>query len=240
VQGCCRVHVAAQFGITLVIGEDRVMRRNKPIHLAGEPLHHSGHVCAFFNSEDDEYSVLLPFIKDGFDRGEKAVHVVSPRRHVPHLERLAEAGIDAADAERRGQLEVRLSTDAYLQGGRFDQSRMLHTFEQIANCRETIYPANRIVCQMEWASDHPTCIHDVIEFEAKVNHLWSRHKDTVVCVYDLAKFSSQTIVDVIRTHPLIIAGGIIQQNPFFVPPDTFLRELRDRCAERPSSWACAS
>jgi len=31
-----------------------------------------------------------------------------------------------------------------------------------------------------------------------------------------------------RTHPMIIIGGILQENPFFVPPDEFLRELRER------------
>jgi hypothetical protein len=27
---------------------------------------------------------------------------------------------------------------------------------------------------------------------------------------------------------MIIIGGILQENPFFVPPDEFLRELRER------------
>jgi len=27
---------------------------------------------------------------------------------------------------------------------------------------------------------------------------------------------------------MIIIGGILQENPFFVPPDEFLRELRKR------------
>jgi hypothetical protein len=27
---------------------------------------------------------------------------------------------------------------------------------------------------------------------------------------------------------MIIIGGILQENPFFVPPDEFLRELRAR------------
>jgi hypothetical protein len=31
-----------------------------------------------------------------------------------------------------------------------------------------------------------------------------------------------------RTHPMIIIGGILQENPFFMPPDEFLRELRER------------
>jgi len=33
-----------------------------------------------------------------------------------------------------------------------------------------------------------------------------------------------------RTHPMIIISGILQENTFFVPPDEFLRELRERAA----------
>jgi hypothetical protein len=35
-------------------------------------------------------------------------------------------------------------------------------------------------------------------------------------------------MDIMRTHPMIVLGGVLRQNPFFVPPDQFLRELRDR------------
>jgi len=31
---------------------------------------------------------------------------------------------------------------------------------------------------------------------------------------------------------MIIIGGILQENPFFVPPDEFLRELRERHSRR--------
>jgi hypothetical protein len=36
------------------------------------------------------------------------------------------------------------------------------------------------------------------------------------------------VVDIMRTHPMIIIGGILQENPFFIPPDEFLRTLRER------------
>jgi hypothetical protein len=50
-----------------------------PISLAGSQLGQVLHVCAFFSSEDEEYRVLLPFIKEGLEHGDKAVHVVNPR-----------------------------------------------------------------------------------------------------------------------------------------------------------------
>jgi hypothetical protein len=43
-----------------------------------------------------------------------------------------------------------------------------------------------------------------------------------------------------RTHPMIIIGGILQANPFFVPPDEFLRELRSRQTTRTSAPTFAS
>src|SRR5712672_1061322 len=103
-----------------------------PIPFAGSELREARHVCAFFNSGDEEYRALLPFIKDGFECGDKAVHVVNPDQHRDHLHRLAAAGIDTVATQRSGQFELRTSTDVYLRDGCFDQDRMLAVFEQMA------------------------------------------------------------------------------------------------------------
>src|SRR4029077_6684719 len=99
-----------------------------PISLAGSQLGDVRHVCAFFNSADEEYRVLLPFIKEGFECGDKSVHVVGTEQHHNHLQRLAAAGIDAAAAQRSGQFELRTNTETYLRDGHFDQDRMLEFF----------------------------------------------------------------------------------------------------------------
>ena len=53
------------------------MHRHKAeIPLAGAILDQYRHVCAFFHSPDEEYRVLLPFIKEGIDQGEQAFHIV--------------------------------------------------------------------------------------------------------------------------------------------------------------------
>jgi len=104
-----------------------------PISLAGSQLGDVRHVCAFFNSDDEEYRVLLPFIKDGFECGDKAVHVVNPGQHHNHLQRLTAAGIDAAAAQRSSQFELRTNTETYLRDGHFDHDRMLEFFEHLAS-----------------------------------------------------------------------------------------------------------
>src|SRR6516164_385949 len=95
---------------------------HRPIRLAGSNLGERAHICAFFKSREDAYEVLLPFIKEGLEAGEKAVHTVDPRRRDEHLRWLAWAGIDV---RKNGQLELRDWADSHLSGGLFNQERML-------------------------------------------------------------------------------------------------------------------
>lgn len=211
-----------------------------PIRFAGSQLGESRHVCAFFNSMDEQYRVLLPFIRDGFACGDKAVHVVNPDQREDHLQRLAAAGIDTAAAQQTGQFELRTNTDAYLRDGRFDQDRMLEVFEQLASGNaKGGCPLSRIVCQMDWAAEGGAHVESLVEFESRVNEVWRRHDDAVICVYDLAHFGGTTVIDIMRTHPMIIIGGVLQQNPFFVPPEEFLPEVRKRHARPASARAAA-
>jgi hypothetical protein len=206
-----------------------------PISLAGSQLRETRHVCAFFNNDEEEYRVLLPFIKDGFKTGDKAVHVLNPNQHDDHLERLAAAGIDPAAAQQSGQLELRTNTEVYLPDGRFDQDRMLQVFEKLASGNAGGgFPLSRICCRMDWAVQDRSHVDDVIEFESRVNNVWLHHDDAVICTYHLGQFGGDAVIDIMRTHPMVIVGGILQHNPFFVPPEEFLQEFRQRRAGRSS------
>jgi hypothetical protein len=214
------------------------MKKLAPISLGGSQLSETRHVCAFFNNDEEEYRVLLPFIKDGFECGDRAVHIVNPDQRADHLQRLVTIGIDPTAAQQTGQFELRSNTEAYLRDGRFDPDRMLELFEQLASGNaKGGFPLSRIVCRMDWASEDRSHVDDLVEFESRVNDVWSRHDDTVICTYHLAKFGGDTVIDIMRTHPMIIIGGILQQNPFFIPPEEFLREIRERRARRTTSAA---
>jgi len=65
----------------------------------------------------------------------------------------------------------------------------------------------------------------------------SRHStsSTPPCAaYDLAKFGSGIVIDILRPHPMVIIADILHENPCFVPPDEFLRELRGRSRALPA------
>ena len=205
-----------------------VAESHRPIELAGSRLENHNHICAFFHSKEEEYPVLLPFIKEGLERGEKAFHVVDPKLRNEHLRYLEAAGIETRALEKSGQLELRNWHEAYLLDGHFNQDRMLTLLQSVLDqARQEGFPLTRLVAHMEWALEDRPGVNDIIEYETRLNYFLHEYPDPVVCVYDLAQFGA-CVIDILRTHPMVIIGGVLQENPFFVPPDDFLSELRIR------------
>src|SRR6266849_49627 len=199
------------------------------VRCAGGSLGQNRHICAFFNGLDEQHRVLRSFIKEGFERGDKAFHILDPELREDHLKRLAEAGIDVEQAIGTGQLELRRWQDAYLRDDRFDQDAMLALLEEVLQSGAAAgYPLTRLVAHMEWALLDKPGVDDLLEYETRLNYVLPKYDDPVICTYDLAKFSASVVMDIMRTHPVVIVGEVLQENPFFVPPDRFLLEIRQR------------
>ena len=207
------------------------MAQSTRTQLARSTVNCRCHVCAFFNSREDEYNVMLPFIKEGFDVGDRAVYILDRNQRSERMQRLADTGGDTAEAEASGQLEVRPWENAYLRPGRFDQYAMIDLLENVAKAAMQQGPGmTRLWANMEWALLDFPGVHDIVEYESRLNYFLPNYEMATVCTYDVTKFSASVVMDIIRTHPQVIVGGILRGNPFYVPPDEFLRELDARNA----------
>jgi len=203
-----------------------------PIHLAGRTLKRTRHVCAFFNSRDEQNKVLMPFFKEGMDRGEKIFHIVDARLREDHLRACRAAGLGVDEALNRGQFELCHWEDAYLKDGYFDADRMLRTVEEALQAGHKKYKLTRLMGNMEWALETAPGVTDIVEYEAKLNYILPKYPDPAVCVYDLKRHSGTVVMDILRTHPMVIIAGVLQDNPLYVPPDEFLQELKQRKSGR--------
>ena len=155
--------------------------QERAIYLAGAKLERHRHVCAFFHTRDEEYRVLLPFIKEGIQRSEKAFHIVDPRLRHEHFQRMGEIGLDVAAIETRGQLEVRNWEEAYLRDGHFDQDAMLALIEEVLNSGKVQgFPLTRLVANMEWALEDRPGVDDIVEYETRLNYILPKYPDPVI------------------------------------------------------------
>ncbi len=168
--------------------------------------------------------------------GGEAFHVVDPELQEEHLKLLAEAGINVHRAIDTGQLEVRRWQDAYLRGDHFDKNAMLALIEEVLQSANTAgYPFTRLLAHMEWALLDKPGVDNLVEYETRLNYLLPKYDDPVVCTHDLSKFDASVTMDILRSHPVVIIGGVLQENPFFVPPDQFLHEIWERQSARNSA-----
>ena len=203
------------------------------VKLAGREIGCSCHACAFFHNDDQFYKVMMPFIREGFDAGDRAVHIVDPAKRERHVETLSKAGIDAQRTQDTRQLEVRRWEDAYLRDGKFEQERMLALIQEVLEeGRRKEFPMTRLVANMEWALEDRPGVADIVEYESRLNYILPKYDDTVVCTYDLGKFSAAAVMDILRTHPMVVVGEQMQENPFYTPPDVLLPELAARRQQR--------
>ena len=86
----------------------------------------------------------------------------------------------------------------------------------------------RLMGHMEWALETVPGVTDIVEYETKLNLVSPNYPDPIVCVYDLNRHSGGVVMDILRTHPMVIIGGVLQENPMYIPPAEFLLELQQR------------
>src|SRR6201996_6645224 len=204
---------------------------DQPVRLCGTTLGEFRHICAFFRDRDEEYEVLIPFIRDGLERGQKAVYIGDPKLHQERLERLSVGGGDVRAKEDAGKLELRGWDENYLRAGRFVEGEMLAFIPtMLEGAREQGFPLTRLAGHGDWIGDNWPGSADFLRYEIKLNQVIPKDRDVILCLYDLSKLSAGVVMDTLRSHPMVILGGVMQVNPFYVPPDEFLRELTERDA----------
>jgi hypothetical protein len=201
----------------------------KSVCLFGEHLDEGTHICTFFRSSDEKYRVLMPFIREGMEQGDRAFHIVDPALRRDHAQRIAETGIDTAQAEAEGQLEIIGWDEAYVRDGSFNRSAMLSLLPTFLNKGRTQgFLTTRFIADVGWVLNTPGALDQLLEYECRVNLVLPKAADIVICSYDLDKVDAAMVIAAMRTHPIVLIGGIVQRNPFYVPPDELLKELNER------------
>jgi hypothetical protein len=139
----------------------------------------------------------------------------------PHV-----SGWDSTLADE--QLDVFDFKGSYLRDNRFSQEEMFHFLDQRvgAAVRDQGFPLARAAGEMTWALRTCPGVEELCAYEAKINVFAPRYPQILLCLYDLERFTGEVIVDVLKTHPKVLIGNMVIENPFYVEPDEFLARHR--------------
>lgn len=207
------------------------MNPNHTVSLCGEHIERPGHICAFFDSREQEYQTLIPYFREGVDAGEQVLNIVDRERYDDHVGRLTAGGLNVDP----GGVNVRTSEDTYLEHGRFDIEKMCLLIQETLEEARANGKRVRTAGVMDWMVRGAPGTERALEYEARMNLLVPAYDCTFMCVYDLARLDGKTVVDILATHHFAIFKGQVRKNPFFIAPEIYLKELLKDQPEG-SSW----
>lgn len=191
----------------------------------GVELHAGDHVCAFYRDQADRDDILLPYLREGLQAGHRCICVVES----VDLDDVREALGAGADAEAAdGALQLLTPEQSYLRAGRFSMPAMLEFWQQgVADTlADDRFPFVRVIGEMPRALRDEADLDEFLLYESELNRFAPCYPQTIVCLYDLDRFAGRLLVDVLRTHPLVLLGGAVLENPYYLEPDAFVSSRR--------------
>ena len=202
----------------------------RPVTVCGHPLPCATHICAFFDSVEQEYDCLVPYFAEGLKQGEQVVTIRDAQEMAPHTRALQDRmDVRLDEPLRTGQFRVLASEETYLRDGFFGHERMGLMLEDVLKEAEAS-PFGRVrTCgDMTWALREMPGTDELMEYESRVNAFLQNHDCTLMCVYDVNKFSGRAVMDVLATHPMVLMGDRMYENPYYVEPTEYLQTLLRR------------
>ncbi len=187
----------------------------------GVELRPGDHICAFYPSLEERDNILVPYIREGLAAGDKCICVIDG----PDVAGLEDAFGAPPDESTEGprQLEMRRSEDTYLSEGKFSTDAMLEFWDiAVGGALEHGFEFSRAAGEMTWALRHMPGVEDLIVYEAQLNRFLPKYPQVIMCLYELGRFSGEVLVDVLKTHPKVLLGGMLLDNPYYLAPDEFL------------------
>jgi signal transduction histidine kinase len=84
------------------------------------------------------------------------------------------------------------------------------------------FSALRVTGETEWVVRGGQGLERWMEYESKLTHALSENNCSALCQYNRRHFPPEVILDVIRTHPVVVYRGTVCRNLYYVPADEFL------------------
>jgi hypothetical protein len=184
------------------------------------------HMAGLYETEEEIDQIVMGYLHQGDLAGDLQLYCPAERSAEDFVHMYGERYPDfcdhTADPDRFRLLGTR---ELYCPDGVFSPWVMdegLNNFfvESQANGKRNV----RATAEMAWALEAIPGVEHIMAYESRLNYFISGKPWISICLYNVTRFSGATIMNVLRTHPYTISGGVITENPYYQDPDVWLAE----------------
>ena len=184
------------------------------------------HAVLFYNSPREKYQLILPFIKDGLDKGEAILYLLDEKNQKRIMKYMMTFGINVHRHEKSGALKILASENWYVEKGTISKELVVKKWmKTLSDATKNGFHGLRV-------SGEPTYFfrHDLMEPWMEYERSLPRKFEspiTAICRYktaDLASNNMNYLLELVKIHSHAITSKSIQEIDF----QTFFLEAVDR------------
>jgi hypothetical protein len=185
------------------------------------------HICGLYETERERDEIIMGFLHEGDTNGDFQIFIPSEQTGEEFGSKYCEQYPECCSHVHDNELFTLVKPEEfYYPDGKFDRFRMIESHNEYFNNSQ----ANgkryiRATAEMVWALKQMPGIENLMAYEASLNYFFPGKPWISICLYNVNRFSGNIIMNVLRTHPYVISGGIIMANPYFMDPGEWLKKF---------------
>ena len=177
------------------------------------------HMVLLYDDEKDFSNILVivSYIISRIKRNDKCYYVIGDFDTNLLIKELRKH-IDLDSVIKKGQLSILEKNETYSKEGKFDPTKMINMLKTLTNqAINEGYNGFAFTGELSWVLEEDDGFKRIMEYEYLLNkEIFSTYSVSAICRYNINKFSSSMIKNIIEVHPLIIWKAKVHENPFYV------------------------
>ena len=194
------------------------------------------HICGLYETEAERDEIIFGFLHQGDVDTDLMVYCPSERKEEDFIHKFGEQYPDSRNhLTDESRFQFLSAKQLYYPDGVFSPWKMDEGLESFFQQSQENGPRNiRAMAEMVWALEAIPGVEYLMAYESRLNYFIPGKPWISICLYNVSKFSGAVIMDVLKTHPFSISGGIITENPYYQDPGQWLADNFPEYLKKPS------
>ena len=183
------------------------------------------HIAGLYETSEERDNIILNFLHQGHIDGDLQLFCPAERSEHEFREELTQHCPEcASDLDNPDRFQLFTAKDVYFPDGEFSVSKTEAILNVLYQQLQSAAPRKiRAAVEMTWVNETVPGIKYLMAYEARLNYFIPGKSWVSICMYNLNTFDGATIMNVLRTHPYTISGGVITENPYYQDASVWLK-----------------
>lgn len=204
------------------------------IHTSDQPHYNLGfggytcnggvHLAGFYESIEERQEIIMGFFHQGDLDGDLQLYVsensTTQEFTSEYADRYPEQAEHTIDSNK---FVVQTCQEFYFSEGTFSPWILEEGLRKFyAESQQQGLRRIRAAGDMVWVTKSIPGIEHLMAYEARLNYFTPGKPWISICLYNVKEISGEIMINVLRTHPYTLSGGVITENPYYQEPNEWL------------------